>query len=121
MLPVVHHQEDTRGSRYLLKDFVIGTIVDKDDHVMTDSVTLINYDKMDGQLLIAQEGGNYLEVDKEKVIAFGMKTADTSFVFVNVPILSKVNYFLLIANGRNTAPTNLSRQIFPKPIMYPTG
>ncbi len=99
MLPVVHHQEDTRGSRYLLKDFVIGTIVDKDGHVMTDSVTLINYDKMDGQLLIAQGEGNYLEVDKEKVIAFGMKTPDTSFVFVNVPVLSKFNYFLLIANG----------------------
>lgn len=99
MMPVVHHQEETRGSRYLLRTFVRGVIIDKDHRVMIDSVHLINYDKIDGQLLIAEGQGNFLEVDKDKILAFGMKTQDTSFVFVNVPVLSKVNYFMVVAKG----------------------
>jgi len=98
-LPMISHQEDTRGSRYLLKHFAPGVIVDNAGHIITDSFNLLNYDKIDGQLMIATDARNYLEVDKEKVVAFAFKTADTSFVFLNVPALSKVNYFLLIANG----------------------
>jgi hypothetical protein len=60
---------------------------------------LLNFDKIDGQLMIAQDAKNYLEVDKEKVVAFAFKTPDTAFIFLNVPLLSKVNYFMLIANG----------------------
>jgi hypothetical protein len=98
-LPMITHQEDTRGSRYLLKHFAPGVIVDNAGHIITDSFNLLNYDKIDGQLMIATDARNYLEVDKEKVVAFAFKTPDTSFVFLNVPALSKVNYFLLIANG----------------------
>jgi len=98
-LPMVTHQEDTKGSRYLLKNFAPGVIVDNAGHIITDSFNLLNYDKIDGQLMIATDARNYLEVDKEKVVAFAFKTPDTSFVFLNVPALSKVNYFLLIANG----------------------
>ena len=99
MLPVLKHQEDTRGSRYLLKDFAHGLIVDNTGKLIADSINLMNYDKIDGQLMIAQDQKNYLEVDKEKVAAFAFKTPDTSFIFLNVPILSKVNYFMLIATG----------------------
>ena len=98
-LPMVTHREDTRGSRYLLKHFAPGVIVDNAGHIITDSFNLLNYDKIDGQLMIATDARNYLEVDKEKVVAFAFKAPDTSFVFLNVPALSKVNYFLLIANG----------------------
>jgi CarboxypepD_reg-like domain len=98
-LPMITHKEDTRGSRYLLKNFARGVIVDNAGHIITDSFNLMNYDKVDGQLMIATDARNYLEVDKEKVVAFAFKTPDTSFVFLNVPALSKVNYFLLIANG----------------------
>ena len=99
MLPVMTHTEDTRGSRYLLKDFASGVLVDNTGHILTDSFGLLNYDKIDGQLMIAQDAGHYMEVDKEKVIAFALKTPDTSFVFLNVPVLSKINYFVLLANG----------------------
>jgi len=99
MLPVVKHQDDTRGSRYLLPVFAKGVVVDMQGHVMSDSVSLLNFDKIDGQLMIAQNPGKYLEVDKEKVAAFALKGPDTSFIFLNVPVLSKVNYFLLIATG----------------------
>jgi hypothetical protein len=99
MLPVLSHQEDTRGSRYLLKNFAHGVIVDNTGRVITDSLLLMNFDKIDGQLMIAQDAKNYLEVDKEKVLAFAFKTPDTSFIFLNVPILSKINYFQLIAGG----------------------
>lgn len=99
MLPVLKHQDETKGSRYLIKGFAYGLIVDNTGKVIADSVHLLNYDKIDGQLMIAQDAGNYLEVDKEKVAAFAFRTPDTAFVFLNVPILSKVNYFMLIASG----------------------
>jgi CarboxypepD_reg-like domain len=98
-LPVVEHKEDTKGSRYLLNRFSRGLIVDQNNKFITDSNNLLNYDKIDDKLMIAQDGKNYLEVDKEKVIAFAFKTQDSSYVFLNVPALSKTNYFLLIANG----------------------
>jgi hypothetical protein len=99
MLPVVEHKEDTRGSRYLLNRFAKGIIVDQNNNFITDSTNLLNYDKIDGKLMIAQDGGNYLEVDKDKVIAFAFKAFDSTFVFLQVPMLSKTSYFLLVANG----------------------
>jgi hypothetical protein len=99
MLPVVEHKEDTKGSRYLLNRFSKGLIVDQDNHIITDSTNLLNYDKIDGKLMIAQGAKNYLEIDKEKVIAFAFKTSDSAYVFLNVPILSKTSYFMLVANG----------------------
>jgi hypothetical protein len=99
MLPVVTHQEDTRGSRYLLKHYARGVVVDKDGHIMADSLNLLNYDKIDGQLMIAQTARTYLEVDKEKVVAFALRDQDSAYIFLNVPALSKVNYFLLVATG----------------------
>jgi len=99
MLPVLTHQEDTKGNRYLLKNFAHGIVVDNTGRVITDSLLLMNFDKIDGQLMIAQDAKNYLEVDKEKVLAFAFKTPDTFFIFLNVPILSKINYFQLIAAG----------------------
>lgn len=99
MLPVLKHQEDTKGSRYLLKDFAHGLIVDNTGKLIADSSGLMNYDKIDGQLMVGLGQKNYLEVDKEKVVAFAFKTPDTSFIFLNVPILSKVNYFILVATG----------------------
>jgi hypothetical protein len=99
MLPVMEHKEDTKGSRYLLNRFAKGLIVDQHNNFILDSANLLNYDKIDGKLMIAQDGKNYLEVDKEKVVAFAFRTPDSSYVFINVPILSKTSYFLLIANG----------------------
>jgi len=100
MLPVVEHKEDTRGSRYLLNRFAKGIIVDQNNNLITDSTNLLNYDKIDGKLMIAQEGAKYLEVDKDKVIAFAFKTYDSTYVFLQVPMLSKTSYFLLVANGQ---------------------
>jgi len=114
MLPVIEHKEETRGSRYLLNRFAKGLIVDHQDHVINDPGMLLNYDKIDGQLMIAKDGKNYLEVDKEKVAAFALKTEDSSYVFLNVPILSKENYFLLIANGTKYSAYKSVRTKFVK-------
>jgi hypothetical protein len=98
-LPVIEHKEETKGSRYLLKGFAYGVVVDNTGKVIADSLHLLNYDKIDGQLMIAQGANQFLEVDKDKVAAFAFKTPDTSFIFLNVPILSKINYFILVATG----------------------
>jgi hypothetical protein len=121
MLPVVSHQEDTKGSRYLLKTYAMGLIVDNAGNIVNDSLRRLNYDKIDGQLMIAQDAKNYLEVDKDKVIAFALKTPDTAFVFLNVPVLSKTNYFLLIANGPKYSVYKSIRTKFVKANYRSTG
>ena len=121
MLPVVSHQEETKGSRYLLKSYAMGLIVDKDGNIVSDSLSRLNYDKIDGQLMIAQDARNYLEVDKDKVIAFALKAPDTAFVFLNVPVLSKSNYFLLIANGPKYSVYKSIRTKFVKANYRNTG
>jgi hypothetical protein len=114
MLPVVEHKEDTKGNRYLLNKFVTGIIVDQNNNIITDSNKLLNYDKIDGQLMITQDMRNYITVDKEKVIAFALKAPDTSFIFLNVPILSKNSYFVLVANGANYSAYKSIRSRFVK-------
>jgi hypothetical protein len=121
MLPVVSHQEDTRGSRYLLKNYAMGLIVDNGGNIINDSLSRLNYDKVDGQLMIAQDARNYLEVDKDRVVAFALKTPDTAFVFLNVPVLSKSNYFLLIANGPKYSIYKSIRTKFVKANYRSTG
>jgi CarboxypepD_reg-like domain len=114
MLPELKHQEDTKGSRYLIKGYAYGVVVDNTGKITADSVHLLNYDKIEGQLMIAMDAGNYLAVDKEKVLAFAFKTPDTSFVFLNVPLLSKVNYFILIATGPRYSAYKSIRTKFTK-------
>jgi hypothetical protein len=99
MLPEFKHKEDTKGSRYFLKSFVTGIYIDNNYKIVVDSTKFLNYDKINGQLMIKLDARNYLTVDKEKVQAFALKTREGSYIFLNVPILSKTDYFLLIANG----------------------
>jgi hypothetical protein len=97
--PEYEYRGNTSGSRSLFEKFVPGIIIDKDgDIIIGDSSNLLNYDKIKGQLMIAK-GNGYLAVDKGKVIAFGLKAADTSFIFLVVPVLSITDYFLLVADG----------------------
>lgn len=114
MLPVIEHKEDTKGSRYLLNTYAKGVAIDPNNNVVSDSTSMFNYDKIDGQLMIAKDAKNYLEVDKDKVVGFALKTEDTSFIFLNVPILSKTNYFLLIANGPKYSAYKAIRAKFVK-------
>ena len=114
MLPVIEHKEETKGSRYLLKKYAQGLIIDSGNNLIVDSTNILNYDKIDGQLMMAIDRKNFLEIDKEKVIGFALKTEDTTLIFLNVPILSKVNYFLLIANGPKYSAYKSIRSKFVK-------
>jgi hypothetical protein len=99
MLPVVEHKEATKGSRYLFSQPAHGVIVDGNDKLMADSSRLLNYDKIDGQLLIVLNSQNVLEIDKDKVNGFALKTADTSYVFLKAPVIDINRYFILVAYG----------------------
>jgi hypothetical protein len=112
MLPIVPFKEDTKGSRYLLNRFVTGIIVDRNNQVITDSTKLMNYDKLDGQLMITQDARNYLTVDKDKVVAFAFRTGDSTYIFLNVPVLNNTDYFLLVALGSKYSAYKLIKTKF---------
>jgi hypothetical protein len=99
MLPVVEHKDATKGSRYLLSEPAHGVIVDENNQLMVDSSRLLNYDKIDGQLLIFLGTQNVLEIDKNKVNAFALRSADTSYVFLKAPVIDIDRYFILVAYG----------------------
>ncbi len=99
MLPVVEHKEATKGSRYLLPEPGHGVIVDENNQLMADSSRFLNYDKIDGQLLIMLGAQNVLEIDKNKVNGFALKTGDTSYIFMKAPVIDIDRYFILVAYG----------------------
>jgi hypothetical protein len=99
MLPVMTHKEVTKGSRYLLERSTPGIVVEQGGTLVKDSSYLLNYDKIDGRLLLTQDGQQYLEVDPEKVMAFAFKSNDTSYVFINVPLIDKQRYYILVGIG----------------------
>jgi hypothetical protein len=99
LLPTPSFNADNKKNPYLLNRFVKGIIVDQNNNIIDDSTNLLNFDKENCQLVITRDKKNYLTVDKEKVVAFALKTKDSCYLFMNVPLLNKSDYFLLIGNG----------------------
>ena len=99
MLPVIEHKEETKGSRYLFPQYAKGLIIDTGFKATNFENKSLNFDKMDGQLMLQLDSKKFLKVDREQVDAFALKTDDTALIFLKVPILSKIDYFILIASG----------------------
>jgi hypothetical protein len=101
MLPVMPHKEEMRGSRYLLPYAVHGVAVDQNDNIIRDSSYFFNYDKVEGKLMLTRDGLKFLTVDKDKIHAFGFRSKDSSFVFLNIPLINSGDYFLVVALGEH--------------------
>jgi len=110
-MPLAPH-DNTKGSLFLISHFSYGIIVDENNKIIKDSSIMLDYDKMNDRLLIAQDSLEYFELGNKKVLAFAIKTGDSAYVFLHLPLLSDTGYFLLLAQGSKYSAYKSFRTIY---------
>ncbi|MGN6177720.1 MAG: carboxypeptidase-like regulatory domain-containing protein [Mucilaginibacter sp.] len=100
MLPVFNPKEETQGSRYLLKGWVHGFVVNTKGETVQDPHFMFAYDKMGGGLLITKDKQSAIEIDRSLVKSFTLyDNADNVYTFENMPLIDKFHYVQLISTG----------------------
>lgn len=100
ILPVFNPKDETQGSRYLLKGWVHGFVVNAKGETVQDPHFLFAYDKMGGGLLLTKDKQSAIEIDRDLVSSFSLYgNADNVYTFENVPLIDKFHYVELISSG----------------------
>jgi len=99
-LPVFHPLDDTKGSRYLFKDWVSGFVVSPQDSVYKNPNYGFNYDKMNGGLLLTQDKKSVIEIDQSRIKSFTLyDNLGRTQVFEYAPEIDKTHYPQVLASG----------------------
>lgn len=98
-MPVYHQPTETRGSRFIMNDWSPGLVVNQFDTVIKNDSYRYNFDKITGDLLMTQDGKQYIEIDRTNVKSFAIKGQDGGYVFEQVHLLDPTNYFMLLGKG----------------------
>ncbi len=102
ILPVFHHKDETRGSRYLFTEWVHGYVINAGDSIIQSPLLFFNYDKMGGGLLLSKDKHSAIEVYRENVKSFTLFDAlNQPSTFTTVPEIDKNHYVQVIASGNN--------------------
>jgi hypothetical protein len=100
MLPVFNPKEETQGSRYLLKGWAHGFVVNSKGETIQDPHFLFAYDKMGGGLLLTKDKLSAIEIDRGLVTSFTLyDNANIAYAFENVPQIDKFHYSEVISSG----------------------
>jgi len=115
ILPVFHPVGDTRGSRYLFKDWATGFVVSPLDSVYKNPDFGFNYDKMEGGLLLTQDKKTVVEIDKDKIKSFTLYNAiGQPSVYEYVPEIDKTRFPQLLSKGDKYKIYKLTTTTFVK-------
>lgn len=99
-LPVFNPKEETQGSRYLLKGWVHGFVINSKGETVQDPHFLFAYDKMGGELLLTKDKQSAIDIDRGLVKSFTLyDNLNNAYTFENVPEVDKFHYVQLIAAG----------------------
>jgi hypothetical protein len=100
MLPVFNPKEETQGSRYLMKGWLHGFVINAKGEIVQDPHFLFAYDKMGGGLLLTKDKQSAIEVDRGTITSFTLfDNLNTPYVFENMPLIDKFHYTQLISSG----------------------
>lgn len=115
LLPVFTDKEDTKGSRYLCKDWAPGFVVNADNSIFNNPGYLYNYDKTGGGLLQTSDKQSAIEVDKAKIKSFTIYIdKDKPLVFENVLSLDNAHFVQVISSGNKYKIYKLTKTKFVK-------
>jgi len=93
-LPVIHQNEDTKGSRYYFKDWVKGTILNDKGQVVSDEYCLFNFDKVGHALLVTKDKKFMIQVDDANLRSFTLKDQGTEYIFEKNPLINDKDFFV---------------------------
>ncbi|HLY69386.1 MAG TPA: carboxypeptidase-like regulatory domain-containing protein [Puia sp.] len=99
-LPQFTHTEETRGSKYLFDKWVGGVVVDTANNIIDNKSYLFNYDKISRGILMTQDMKSAMEINKDQVKAFALKSDNGVFyIFEQVPGLENGNFLQQLVKG----------------------
>lgn len=100
IFPQFNPKEETQGSRYIFKDWVPGSVINMKGELLANPNYVYNYDKMGGELLATKDGHSAIEVNRDIVKYFRLAGGNGDTVsFANMPLLDKVHYVQVLAEG----------------------
>jgi hypothetical protein len=93
---------ETVGSRYLLKGWMHGYVINSQDSTVQDPNLLFAYDKIGGALLLTKDEQSALEINRATVKSFTIyDNTNTAYTFANVPTIDAAHYVQVLASGNN--------------------
>jgi len=99
-IPSFTPKEETMGSPYLFDKWAHGVVVSTCDSVYSNTVTLFNYNKVAGSLIMTQDKKTGIELYLDKIKSFTLNADDKSYHFEHVTIINNKDFFLsLVKNG----------------------
>lgn len=92
--------DSIQGSALLLKTWVRGTVINMNDSVITDPDLRMNYDKLDGHLIVTRDNKNFLYTEKRDIKGFILYTDSGRLIFTKVPEINAKDFFQLLGMGK---------------------
>jgi hypothetical protein len=122
LLPSFHPVEDTRGSRYMFKDWVAGFVVSPKDSVYKNPSYGFNYDKINGGLLLTQDKHSAIEIDQSEIKSFTVYNEfNQPLSFEYMPEINKTRFPQVISTGKNYKIYKLTNTKFVKNDFHTDG
>jgi len=99
-MPSFMPKEETQGSRYLIKGWAHGYVVNEKGETVQNPGFLFAYDKMGGGLLLTKDQASAIEIDRDMVKSFTLyDNLNNAYTFEKVPQIDNAHYVELIASG----------------------
>ena len=99
LLPVIHQNEETKGSRYYFKDWVKGTVLDKSGAIVSDEYCLFNYDKMAHALLVTKDKRSMIQVNSSEIQSFILEDRNGKYSFERKPSINDKDFLIQLAKS----------------------
>ena len=100
IFPVFSHSEATAGSRFFLKDWPHGFVLNMKDSIIQSPGWFLNYDKIGGSLLLTRDKRTILEVNSVLIKSFTLiDDLNKQYTFTIVPAIDKTHFVQVIAVG----------------------
>jgi hypothetical protein len=96
-----HEKGNTRGSEYLFLNFVHGYVINTSGDLINNPAYLLDYDKVDGSLVLTQDGKTINQVSWDQTKSFSLfSSAGQRFDFEKAPAIDKSHYVQVLASGK---------------------
>jgi hypothetical protein len=100
-LSPAHEKGDTRGYQYLFKTFEHGYMINSEGNLVQNPDYLLDYDKLNGTLLLTKDNKHMNEVDWLQTQAFVIfSDAGVRFEFEKAPLVDKTHYLQVLSSGK---------------------
>ncbi len=96
-LPIFKLPPETVGSRFILKNWAEGMVVDTNNSIINNAMYKYNYDKVSKSLVMTLDNRQMTIVDNQQLNGFALHSDEGIFIFIKIPMISKHAYLQQLA------------------------